>query len=208
LEPIKGPNIALHVARELANAGLDFELHLAGTGPLSGPLEDLMTRLDIGPRVRFLGVVDDMPGFYADLDLLIHPALREPCANVIPEAHAWGVPVIATKVDGMPELLPAESQQLLINPTSDLDEYRGLGASDGRMPPWVYDPESDELRAPRFVAAERWVAPILDLVGDPSSYEAASSNAVRFIQESFLPEQAMGLASRHLRKIAGAGHAD
>ena len=116
--------------------------------------------------------------------------------------------MIATKVDGMPELLPAESQQLLINPTSDLDEYRGLGASDGRMPPWVYDPESDELRAPRFVAAERWVAPILDLVGDPSSYEAASSNAIRFIQESFLPEQAMGLASRHLRKIAGAGHAD
>jgi len=137
LTAVKGPAVALHAARVLADSGLPFTLEFAGTGPLEGDLRRLAGRLALGERVVFHGALADMNAFYQDMHLLLHTALREPCANVVPEAHAHGLPCLATLIDGMPELLPEGSHKLLLKPNEDLDAYQELGASGGAMDPWV-----------------------------------------------------------------------
>jgi hypothetical protein len=72
------------------------------------------------------------------------------------------------------------------------------------MSPLVFDPDTDTLRAPRFVTPDRLTRTILELMGSADAYEAASRSALRFVQESFLPEQALDLAYTHLDRLAEA----
>jgi glycosyltransferase involved in cell wall biosynthesis len=184
---------------------MQFTLEFAGVGPLEGDLRDLARRLGLGERVIFHGALADMNAFYQDMHLLLHTALREPCANVVPEAHAHGLPCLATLIDGMPELLPEGSHKLLLKPTEDLDAYQELGASGGAMAPWVYDPSSDSLEKPRFVAPTACAEAILELWNTDGAYEQASLRAVNLVRDEFLPEMAIGRAVRELGGIAKGG---
>ena len=58
-------------------------------------------------RVHFVGRVVDMPEFYTELDLLVHPARQEPLGRVLLEAAASGLPIIATDVGGTREIFTA-----------------------------------------------------------------------------------------------------
>jgi glycosyltransferase involved in cell wall biosynthesis len=66
-------------------------------------------------RVRFLGRRQDVPRLMASSDLLVHPARIEGFGLVLAEALAAGLPVVATNVDGIPEVL-AGTDSLLVPP--------------------------------------------------------------------------------------------
>jgi UDP-glucose:(heptosyl)LPS alpha-1,3-glucosyltransferase len=78
--------------------------------------------LGVADRVRFAGHDLDMPAEYARADVLVHPAIYEPFANVCLEALASGIPVVTSRVNGASEIIrPGENGAIVEHP-HDLEE--------------------------------------------------------------------------------------
>jgi glycosyltransferase involved in cell wall biosynthesis len=95
------------VAR-LAKEGRDVLLLLAGGDPFYGfqkQLEELVAAMDLGSRVRFLGIRDDVPDLLAACDVFVLPSLYEGLGLVYLEAMAAGRPVLATNGTAIPEVV-------------------------------------------------------------------------------------------------------
>ena len=63
------------------------------------------TALGVLPQVRFMGHRDDVPAILSESDLFVLPSESEASPNVILEAMAAGLPVVASNVGGIPELV-------------------------------------------------------------------------------------------------------
>lgn len=72
--------------------------------------------LGVADRVRFLGRVEDMPGFYAALDALCHPSFYDTFGNVVAEALAMGRPVVTTRHVGAADLVVPGENGFLADP--------------------------------------------------------------------------------------------
>jgi glycosyltransferase involved in cell wall biosynthesis len=83
----------------------DAIAHVIGDGHLRPALEQQARELGIADRVRFLGTRNDPEVFYREADLLVHTSRNEGTPLTILEAMAAGVPVLATAVGGVPDLL-------------------------------------------------------------------------------------------------------
>jgi glycosyltransferase involved in cell wall biosynthesis len=107
----------------------DAYLWLAGEGPLRKELEELAERLAVKPRVRFLGWRDDTPALLAACDLFVCPSRHEPLGNVVIEAWAQSVPVVATDSLGPGTLIENMKTGVLV-PVDEADQLgramRGL----------------------------------------------------------------------------------
>jgi len=79
--------------------------HIIGDGHLRPALEQKARELGIADRVRFLGTRDDPEVFYREADLVVLTSRNEGTPLTILEAMAAGVPVLATAVGGVPDLL-------------------------------------------------------------------------------------------------------
>lgn len=86
---------------------LDVVLKICGDGKLRGKLEGVVRDLGINDRVTFCGEVNQFELFdlVAQSDVFIRPSLSEGLGNAFLEAMAVGVPVIGTKVGGIPDFL-------------------------------------------------------------------------------------------------------
>jgi glycosyltransferase involved in cell wall biosynthesis len=111
LEYWKGIDVLLDAAR-LARAPLRLEIY--GTGSQRGQLERQAAGLD----ARFHGFVHDMRGPLAGLDVLVQPSRADNLPLSILEAMAAGLPVIGTRVGGIPELVLDGETGLLVEPES------------------------------------------------------------------------------------------
>ncbi len=78
---------------------------VAGEGPERAALKDMSRSLGLADRVRFLGFVKDMPELYEGLDLLLLTSHFEGTPLTVLEAMAMGVPVVASRVDGVDEVV-------------------------------------------------------------------------------------------------------
>lgn len=152
LVPVKGIASSLHCLDTLRGRGLNAELHIAGTGPLLEPLQNLAAQLGIHDHVVFHGLLADMTGFYHRIDCLLHLALREPFGGVIVEAMAHGCPAVATRVDGIAEIIQHGEDGFLVEPELGAPATIELCRQPADLPPWVYQPATDSITAPRSVA--------------------------------------------------------
>ena len=116
LHPNKGFDVLLAA---LARAPR-LHLWLAGEGDLRLTLERQAAALGIAERVRFLGWRDDIPALLAAADFLVCPSRHEPLGNVVIEAWAAGLPVIATASEG-PRALIVDGKSGLLVPVDDAD---------------------------------------------------------------------------------------
>ncbi|HLI10577.1 MAG TPA: glycosyltransferase [Alphaproteobacteria bacterium] len=91
---------------------------LAGDGPERAALEAQAERLALGDRLRFLGWRQDVGGLYAAADILVCPSRREPLGNVVIEAWARNVPVVAAASEG-PGALIRDGVSGLLVPVND-----------------------------------------------------------------------------------------
>jgi sugar transferase (PEP-CTERM/EpsH1 system associated) len=89
-------------------------LLIVGEGPFRGELERLIEARGLAGRVRLLGERHDVPQVLAALDVFVLSSLGEGIANAILEAMATGLPVIATRVGGNPELVVDGSTGMLV----------------------------------------------------------------------------------------------
>ena len=100
-------------------ARLDLPLWIAGDGEERAALERLAAELGLGPRVRFLGPLPhpEVLGLLEHAALGIVPSREEPYGIVVVEAQALGVPVVATRVGNLPELIEHGRTGYLAEPT-------------------------------------------------------------------------------------------
>ena len=185
LVPIKGTAVALHALAELRKRGLPVTLSIAGDGPERDRLAKLALRLSIDEAVTFCGLVSDMGAFYRDIDLLIHPALREPFGQIAIEANAYGVPAIVSGVDGLVEVVADDVSGLCLAPTEDVSVYVELGGGNDNLPPYVYHPAEDAISPPRVLSPKRLADAIAELASDSTRYERLSRDGLARVREQF-----------------------
>jgi glycosyltransferase involved in cell wall biosynthesis len=94
----------------------DTTLLLVGDGPLRQKLERQASRLKLNHRVIFLGDRPDVKDLLAAMDLFAHPSLFEGMPNAVMEAMAAGLPVIASAVDGVQDLIVDGESGWLVEP--------------------------------------------------------------------------------------------
>jgi len=105
-DPQKGLETLLEAAALVARSRPDWHLAMAGDGPLrSSLLNQANDRPDLAGRVHWLGRRDDVPGLLKTADLLVLPSLWEGMPNVVLEAMAAALSVVATAVEGTEDLV-------------------------------------------------------------------------------------------------------
>jgi L-malate glycosyltransferase len=97
---------------------LEARLVIAGSGPEEGRLKEQALRLGIADKVDFVGRVDtaDMPPLYHSATIALNSSRVDNMPNSVLEALAAGVPVVSTRVGGVPFIVEHERTALLIPP--------------------------------------------------------------------------------------------
>ena len=107
--------------------GFRFRAVLVGEGELRGELEETARRLGLQDRVIFAGAESDVRPYLEAADVFVLPSLWEGFPVSIMEALARGLPVVATRVGGVPELLEEGVTGKLVPPGDPLALARALG---------------------------------------------------------------------------------
>lgn len=103
----------LRIAARIRQAMPNAEFLLAGDGPLRQELETEARELGLADSVRFLGDRRDVAAVHASMDVAVLTSDSESLSNVILEAMAAGLPVVAFRGGGNPELVNAERGALV-----------------------------------------------------------------------------------------------
>jgi glycosyltransferase involved in cell wall biosynthesis len=114
----KGFDLLIRATAELLKSGLDVGLVIVGEGREQEPLQRLIIESGCTDRVQLLGYRQDTRELYEAMDLFALSSLREGLPNVVLEALAVEVPVVATAIAGVPRLIRDGETGLLVEPGS------------------------------------------------------------------------------------------
>jgi starch synthase (maltosyl-transferring) len=110
----KGPDWLLHVAPRMLAEFADVDLVFVGHGPEEPALRRQASESGIADRVHFTGWRSDVPAILRSSALLVLPSRWEGMPNAILEAMAVALPVVATRVEGVEELLGPSSESQMV----------------------------------------------------------------------------------------------
>jgi len=118
-------------AFQASQPGLRVEYRIIGDGPLHGELSSLVRTLGAERTVRLLGPATgaEVLRWMHDSDIYLLPSLMEQAGYVLLEAQATGLPVVASRVGGVPEMVKEGRSALLVEPGDDA----GITASLQRL---------------------------------------------------------------------------
>lgn len=116
LDPRKGIPVLLRALAQVLPALPEASLVIGGDGEERVALEREAQDLGVAGRARFAGPVHDPPAFYRRLDLFVLPSLDEGFGLVVLEAMAAGLPVIGTRVGGVPDIIEHGRNGILVEP--------------------------------------------------------------------------------------------
>jgi glycosyltransferase involved in cell wall biosynthesis len=114
LFPIKNYTLMIDVARLLVAKYGNIDFVLVGDGPEKAVLEQRVKECGLNGRFCFLGHKKDMEVFYKRIDVYINTSFHEGLPLSVLEAMSYGLPVIAPKVGGLPEIISDGEQGYLI----------------------------------------------------------------------------------------------
>jgi glycosyltransferase involved in cell wall biosynthesis len=123
----KGFDLLIEAVGRLLDQGLDAELVIAGEGEERPRLAGLIAARGRGDRMRLVGHRPDVAGLYEAMDVFALSSLREGLPNVVLEAMALEVPVVATRVNAVPRLIEDGVNGLLVSPGSAEELVGALG---------------------------------------------------------------------------------
>lgn len=112
LRPKKGIEVLLEAARDVPGA----YFLIAGEGPLREQWTALAQTLGVADRVRWAGFRTDVDAILAGCDLFVHPSLDDAFPTVLLEAMAAGLPIVASHVGGIPEIVDDGETGTLVPP--------------------------------------------------------------------------------------------
>ena len=116
LRPHKGHETLLLAADKLVRAGHNFKFVIVGDGPRMEELNHMTIQLGLQNHVLFLGERHDIPELLRLSDISVLPSPKETLPLFILESMAAGVPVIATPVGSVPDIIANNVNGKLVNP--------------------------------------------------------------------------------------------
>jgi glycosyltransferase involved in cell wall biosynthesis len=116
LYPEKAHDMLLRSFAAIVQRCPDTRLWIAGIGPLQAELARLCAQLHLETVVTFLGFVDDLPTLLALADIQVHPAHIEGIPLAVCEGMAASLPVVASAVGGLPEIIHHGRNGMLVPP--------------------------------------------------------------------------------------------
>lgn len=128
LSPEKAPEVFVRAVLLLASREPRAHAVMVGHGPMQDQVAGLIERCGLGPRLHLLGLRDDLPALYRDLDVLVSTSNAEAMPLVLLEAMASGVPVVATRVGGVSDLVEHDRCGFLVAPL-DFDDMAARTAT-------------------------------------------------------------------------------
>src|SRR5262245_46630335 len=176
LLPIKGLEVAIRALPHLAGKASGARLRIAGAGPEEESLQRLVGSLALEERVEFAGEVsyEAMPQFYRSLDVYLQPSveIRHPASGAlqaesmgraIAEAMSCGLPVVASRSGGIPDVVREGASGILVPP----GEPASLAAAISRL---LDSPETRrafaEAARRHAVATFSWDSVVEAILGD------------------------------------------
>ncbi|QDV39719.1 GDP-mannose-dependent alpha-(1-6)-phosphatidylinositol monomannoside mannosyltransferase (plasmid) [Tautonia plasticadhaerens] len=124
----KGFDLLIRAADRLIRDGHDFDLLIAGEGDDESRLRSLIDDLGCRDRVRLLGFLPEPIDLFHAMDIFALSSLREGLPNVVLEAMAMEVAVVATRVAGVPRLIVDGEDGVLVEPGSVDELTQSLGS--------------------------------------------------------------------------------
>jgi glycosyltransferase involved in cell wall biosynthesis len=164
LVPIKNHELFLAAASRVSQARPEVRFAIVGDGERRAALEALVEQLGLADRVWFAGWRNDLPRIYADLDALVISSNNEGTPVSIIEAMAARVPVVATEVGGVPDLL-RDGQLGTLVPPEDAEALAEAILATLSAPLQARLAEAQEWALARY-EADRLIADIRQLYGD------------------------------------------
>jgi glycosyltransferase involved in cell wall biosynthesis len=114
--PEKAQDSLLRCFKDILLRCRQARLWIAGVGPLEDRLRKLCTQLALDHAVTFLGFVPDLPALLALADIQVHPAIIEGVPLAICAGMAAGLPIVASAVGGVPEVIHHDCTGVLVPP--------------------------------------------------------------------------------------------
>lgn len=118
----KNQGFLIDVANELRNQGLNFRLLIAGTGELESELRARVDKYKLHSQVEFLGFVENMQALFASTDIFVFPSFYEGSPNALIEAAGVGLPIVASDIPPIREILPTDELGCLC-PVNSIDKF-------------------------------------------------------------------------------------
>lgn len=130
----KAPLLALDVLKRLVEAGADVELHMAGDGPLRSVIEASIRKYGLENRAKLLGEIPhaDMLDTYRRGRVFLFTSLQDTSGNVVLEAMARSLPVVALNHQGVAEMVPFRSG-LLVDIATPEQVVAGMASAIQRL---------------------------------------------------------------------------
>jgi glycosyltransferase involved in cell wall biosynthesis len=131
---LKGIEYLLRAAALLRHEFPALRVEIAGAGPHYDKLKAVATETGLSQRVAFLGWIDDLAGLLPRWDVFVMPSREEGFGIAALDAMAAGLPVVASDVGGIPELVEDGKTGWLVPPGDD-------DALASRLRPLLANPE-------------------------------------------------------------------
>jgi len=123
----KGHAHLIDAVHRLCTEGVPARLLIVGAGPQEDTLKRHIKELAMDNRVLMAGYRSDVPRLISAMDLAVLPSTQnEATSQALPQALAMKVPVIATAVGGLPEVVIAQQTGLLIPPADTEALYQAI----------------------------------------------------------------------------------
>ena len=126
LDGHKGVVYLLRGFKRLLSGIEQVRLVIVGTGPNETHLKYLAGELELQGKVDFKGQQEDIPSILSGTDVFVLPSLSEGMSNVLLEAMACGLPIVATAVGGNRDLIRDRYNGLLIPPQDAMSLHDAL----------------------------------------------------------------------------------
>lgn len=108
LAPAKGHTVLIEAFRRVAGEKVNTFLIIVGGGELRESLAEQIAEAGLADRVALAGFREDVPDLLAASDIFVFPSLAEGLGSSVIDAMLLGLPVVASDVGGIPELLRPE----------------------------------------------------------------------------------------------------
>lgn len=128
LTPIKGTVYLINAFADLIKERDDLLLIIIGEGPLRSELENKARSLNLEQYVQFIGFVpnEELVFWFNAADLFVLPSLGEGFGIVIIEALSCGIPVVASNIGGIPEIINEDHLGILVPPENTKELSTGI----------------------------------------------------------------------------------
>ncbi len=126
LIPRKGHKYLFNILPHLLEAHPQLQVLIFGQGPLATELRSRVSQPAFEGRVKMAGFRDDLHRVFPNLYAVVHPAEREGLGVALLQASASGVPVVAARAGGIPEIILDDVNGITFDVADEAGLYRAL----------------------------------------------------------------------------------